>query len=203
MYRRGSNNPFISPSGFMNVGSFPAPVGSPEPGGGLRFPGLLGQTVVYDDQAALKVSGPVGTLYHGVYQLVLLSSPVSRGEIVFWDTLANNGLAQFKATHTVLAPAHFKAGVAVCNGLAGEWCWLQVAGLASCLYSAAVTDATIGNLVVTQALNVATVDALADAGAFATAGLMKRLVGQAYEAPAAGNIRRVILNLAGFYQNIG
>jgi hypothetical protein len=200
MFRKSSNNPFI-PVGGLNSGSF-AQIGGPEVVG-QRFKGLLGQTVVYDNAAALKASKTsVGTLYSGVYQLVKLNSAVTRGEVVYWDTLANNGLNDYEVTHTVTAPAMFKAGIAICDGTSGEYAWIQIAGLASVLYRAAVTSAILGNLVVTTSATAADCDALADAGAFATALAMKQLVGIAYELPANSSVKRVSLNLAGFLQNI-
>jgi len=201
MFRKSSNNPWISPSGRLNTGSF-AQLGGTETVG-QRYPGLLGQTIVCDTGEALKLSdSTVGTLYQGVYQLVKLNSNVSHGQLVFWDTLANNGINDFEVTSTVTAPAMFKAGVALCTGTSGEYAWIQIAGLANCLYVNPVTDATLGNLVLQNSATTATVDAITDAGAFATALAMKRVVGVAYETPSSGNVRRVLLNLSGFYQNI-
>jgi len=201
MFRRSTNNPWIPPGG-LNSGSF-AQIGGVETVG-QRFGGLLGQTWVASDADALKVSKTsVGTLYNGVYQLVKLSSNVSRGQIVFWDTLANNGTAQFKVTSTVTAPAAFKAGIAICDGTSGEYVYIQVAGLASVLYAGSVTSAVLGNLVIQSALNAATADALADAGALATAGGYKQIVGLAYELPVASSLKRVLLNQAGFLPVIG
>lgn len=197
MFRRSTNNPFI-PSGGLNSGSF-AQIGGPETVG-QRFGGLLGQTWVASDADALKVSKTsVGTLYNGVYQLVKLGTAVSRGEIVFWDTLANTGTQLFKVTHTVTAPAMFKAGIAICDGTSGEYAWIQVAGLASVLYRAAVTDTTIGNLVVQTSATTATADCLADAGAVATALAFKQIIGIAYEQAANGAVKRILMNPAGFY----
>jgi hypothetical protein len=200
MFRKSSNNPFI-PVGGLNSGSF-SQIGGPETVN-QRFKGLLGQTVVYDNAAALKASKlSVGTLYAGVYQLVKLNSSVLRGQVCYWDTLANNGLNDFEVTTTVTAPAIFKAGIAICDGTNGEFVWIQIAGLASVLYRAAVTSAVLGNLVITTSATAADCDALADAGAFSTALAMKQLVGTAYELPVNSSIRRVSLNLAGFLQNI-
>ena len=196
MFRRSTNNPFI-PSGGLNSGSF-AQIGGTETVG-QRFGGLLGQTWVASDADALKVSKTsVGTLYGGVYQLVKLASNVSRGQIVFWDTLANNGTAQFKVTSTVTAPAMFKAGIAICDGTSGEYVWIQVAGLASVLYGT-VTSAILGNLVIQTSATTATADAIADAGASATALAIKQIVGIAYELPASSTIKRILMNPAGFY----
>lgn len=200
MFRRSTNNVWRPPQG-LNYGSF-AQIGGQEPVG-TRMQGQLGGTVVHSNASALLDSyTTTGTLYEGVYQLVKLNSAVSRGEIVFWDTLANNGINDFEVTHTVTAPAMFKAGIAICDGTSGEYAYIQVLGLASVLYRAAVTDATLGNLVIQTSATTATADALADAGSVNTALLFKQIVGIAYELPANGAIKRILMNQAGFYPNI-
>lgn len=213
MFRRSSNNPWIPPGG-INVGSF-AQIGGedPSPGAGQRFPGLLGATVVHDNSSALKDSKTsVGTLYMGVYQIVKFTSAIVRGEVLAWDTLANNGLNDYEVTHTFAATAAFKSGVALYTDASatGKYGYIQVGGLASCLFDDN-TDTTIGDLVFTgTAANTpaaaATVVAIDDADVTTLAGavgVFKYLVGIAYETPAASTITRVLLNPAGFYSNIG
>lgn len=199
MPTRNSNNIWRPPQG-MNYGSF-AQIGGQEPVG-TRMQGQLGGVVQHSNATALLDSyTTTGTLYEGEYQLVKLTSAVSRGELVFWDTLANNGINDFEVTHTVTAPAMFKAGVAVCDGTSGEYAFIQISGLASCLYRSSVTDATLGNLVIQTSATTATVDALADAGSVNTALLFKQVVGIAYALPANSTVARVLLNQAGFYRN--
>lgn len=201
MFRRSSNNVFIPPKG-LNAGSF-AKIGNSTDELGERYPGLLGATLVVDDKGAAKYSDTsVGTLYNGVYQLVKLTSNIVRGQIVNWDTNSANGMADFEVTGNSALDTMFKAGVAICAGTSGEYCWIQVAGLASCKYAGTVTDATVGNLVVQTSGTDETVNAIADGDAFATALLVKRLVGIAYELPVVNSFKKVILNLAGFYPNI-
>jgi hypothetical protein len=203
MFRRSSNNPFI-PAGGMNSGSMDT-LGGPETVGS-RYGGLLGQTVVHSMASALKASKTAtGTLYMGVYQLVKFTTAIVRGELLFWDTLANNGLNDFEVTHTVTAVNPFRAGVALYTdaSAAGKFGYIQVAGLASCLYGT-VTSAVLGNIVIQTSLTTTTVDAIADAGTtFATNGGAKLFVGTAYETPVSDTVKRVLLNLAGFYPNIG
>lgn len=220
MYRKSTNNPWISPTGFLNGGYFlhlggedVAPVLAQA--GNSRFPGLLGATVVSSHADALKQSKlTVGTLHEGVYQLVKFASTltgtggnIQRGEIVFWDTLANNGLNTFTVTNTPSATTCFRAGVVInantaVAGAQGFFGWIQVAGLASMRYGT-VTSAVIGN-VVTQPLTVNEVDAIADAGTtFATNTGAKAFVGIAYETPASDQVLRVLMNPMGFYPNIG
>lgn len=221
MYRRSSNNPWISPDGFMNSGYFltiggedSAPV--LQQSGAGRFPGLIGATSVESHESALKVSKTsIGTLFGGVYQLVRFASSltatggnIQRGEIVFWDTLANNGLATYTVTNTPTATTAFRAGIVlnadqVVANAQGRFGWIQVAGLASVRY-ATVTSAVIGNLVIQSSLTSNEADAIADAGTtFATNGGAKLAIGIAYETPATDTVRRVLLNPFGFYPNVG
>lgn len=199
MPTRNSNNIWRPPQG-MNYGSF-AQIGGQEPVG-TRMQGQLGGVVQHSNATALLDSyTTTGTLYEGEYQLVKLTSNVSRGELVFWDSLANNGINDFEVTHTVAATTMFKAGVALCTGTSGEYAFIQISGLASCLYRSSVSDATIGNLVVQTSATTATVDALADATSVNTALLFKQIVGIAYATPANDGVLRVLLNAAGFYRN--
>lgn len=207
MFRKSSNNPWWNGKG-MNSGSFSS-IGGTETVGS-RMAGMLGQCVVYDNPAALKASDTsVGTLYMGCYQLVKFNSAITRGELLFWDTLANNGLNDFEVTHTPSTAITFRAGVALYTdaSASGKYGWIQVAGLATCLYANSAPDATLG-LTVIQAtvkdvplLTVATVNTSADATAQLTEDV-KAIVGVAYETPATNSLKRVLLNLMGFYPNM-
>ena len=204
MYRRGTNNPWRPPQG-LNQGSF-AQIGGQEPVG-TRMQGQLGGTVVHSNATALQDSlTSIGTLYMGVYQLVKFTSVTVRGELVFWDTLANNGLNDFEVTHTVTAAAAFRAGVALFTAVSGEYGYIQVAGLASMLFGDSAVG-TIG-LAVIQATaldvplqTVATVNTSAATTAQLTEDVTS-LVGLAYETPTQATISRVLMNPAGFYPNI-
>ena len=177
MYRRGSNNPWRPAQG-LNSGSF-AQIGGQEPVG-TRMQGQLGGTVVHSNATALQDSyTTTGTLYQGVYQLVKATSTLVRGQLVSWATLANNGLNDFEVTSTLTANVNFRAGVAICAATSGEYVYIQVAGLAACLYSANAPDATLG-LAVIQAttkdvpdLTVNTVSTSADATAQLTEDLLR------------------------------
>lgn len=207
MFRSSSNNPFIQ-GGYLNA-AYSETLGGPETVG-QRYPGLLGQTVVASNWQALKVSDTVnvGTLYMGVYQLVKFGSAIVRGNLVFWDTLANNGLNDFEVVGTVSATTVFRAGVALRTDASatGKYGWIQVAGLATMHFQDAVTSNVIGDLIIQSSLTTATVDSIADAGTtFATNGGAKLFVGTAYELPAdlaGGALTRVLMNTFGFYANI-
>lgn len=211
MFRRSTNNPYVSESGYYNYGSFSAIGGADNVGGGQRFGGMLGQTAVESNASALKVSyTTTGTLYQGIYQLVKFNTAIVRGELLFWDTLANNGLNDFEVTHTVTSVITFRAGVALYtdSSATGKYGWIQVAGLASVLYANSAPDATLGLGVIQGTtkdvpdFSVTTVNTTA----MATAQLAEdtlALIGVAYETPAQNAIKRVLLSLQGFYPNIG
>lgn len=222
MGTRSTNNPWVSPDGFLNSGYFgfiggedTAPV--LQTTAGSRFPGLLGTTVIHSFDSALKASKTsVGTLHQGTYQLVKFAGTltatggnIQRGEIVFWDTLANNGLNTFTVTNTPTATTCFRAGIVICASQVvanaqGKFGWIQVGGLASVRYRAAVTSTVIGNLVVQESLTSNEADAIADAGTtFATNAGAKTVIGIAYETPANDGVLRVLMNPFGFYPNVG
>lgn len=207
MFRKSSNNPYVG--GEINR-AYDLIQGGGTETVGFRYPGLLGQTWVANNGDALKVSyTTTGTLYQGVYQYVKFTSAVTRGELLFWDTLANNGMADFEVTHTVTAASAFRAGVCLLTDASatGRFGWIQVAGLANMLYGNAapgtiglgVIQATAAN---TALLTVATVNTIADATAV-TELEFRANVGVAYETPAQNAVRRVWMNLSGFYPNVG
>lgn len=178
-----------------------------------RFPGMLGQTVVYDNKAALKASKTsVGTLFQGVYQLVKFATAVTtvtRGQILCWDTLANNGIANFSVTATPTA-ATPKAGIALFTDSAagGKFGYIQVAGLASVLFGntlgAAGSAAVQGTAADTPLLTATTATTFLDATAIASAAFMKAYLGVTYETSLTNSaINRVLLSPLSFYVNVG
>lgn len=214
MLRSSTNNPWI-PVGGINAGTFPTIGGADAGSLDNRFPGLLGQTVVKSNSTALKASKTsVGTLFEGVYQIVKFASGVtnvSRGQLLFWDTLANNGISQFLVTNVATA-AIPRAGVCLFTetSVGGKFAYIQVAGMASLLFANAAVG-PIGSKVIqatavdTPLLTVNTVNTFADATQIGTLGvgtLMKSWVGMAYETPVQNAISRVLLEINGFYYNI-
>jgi hypothetical protein len=209
MSTRSTNNPWRLPDG-LNAGSF-AFIGGEDAApvlatvGGSRFPGMLGAVVNHDNASALKASKlSVGTLFMGTYQLVKFTSAITRGHILQWDTLANNGLADYEVTTAVAATSIFRAGIALYTDASatGKFGYIQTGGLASVQFDATVTSAIIGNLVFQDTLTTAVADAEADALAI-TGVELKSLIGIAYELPVNNTITRVLLNPMGFYPNIG
>lgn len=208
-YRRSTNNPWI-PVGGLNSGYF-GTIGGADAGSlDNRFPGMLGQCVVYDNKAALKASKTsVGTLFMGTYQLVKFTSAIVRGQLVFWDTLANNGLNDFEVTSTSTAATAFRAGVALFTDAAasGKFGYIQTLGLANMQFAnAAVGTIGLGVIQATAVnvglLTVNTVNTITDATAV-TAAELRAYVGVAYETPTQNVISRVLMDPKGFFPNIG
>ena len=211
-----TNNPWVSPTGYLNTGSFEALGGlDPSPGAGQRFPGLLGAMNVLDAKAALKVSKTtVGTLFEGTYQLVKFATAVTtvtRGQILCWDVIANNGIPQYLVTATPTA-ATPKAGIALAAETAGggKFVWIQTGGLASVLFGntlgAAGSLAIQGTVADTPLLTATTATTFLDGSAIPATGgtFMKSVLGQTYETALTNSaINRVILAPTNFYLNIG
>jgi hypothetical protein len=201
-----STNNIWRPSTGMNTGSF-AQIGGQEPVG-TRMQGQLGGIVVHSNASALLDSNTsIGTLYQGTYQLVKANSTLVRGQLVSWDTLANNGMNDFEVTSTLTANVSFRAGVAICAATSGEYVFIQTGGLASVLYGAGTPDTTLG-LAVIQATNkdvpLQTVNTV-NTSAATTAQLTEDLlayIGLAYETPAADGVLRVWLSPGSFFPNI-
>jgi len=212
MFRRSSNNPWIPPGG-LNAGPAFGTIGGADAGSlDNRFPGLLGQTVVHSTKSALQDSKTsVGTLFEGVYQLVKFSGALVRGQLVFWDTSANNGISLFQVTHTVTAASCFRAGVALFTDAAanGKFGYIQVAGLASMLFGAAPAAAADSMVIQATAadtplLTVATVNTFADGTAVpTTVAWHKSRVGYTYAVPTASVTNPVLMDLNAFFPNVG
>ena len=209
MFRRSTNNPWIPPGG-INSGYF-GTIGGADVGSlDNRYPGLLGQTVVHSSSTALKSSKTsVGTLFEGVYQLVKFTTAMVRGTLVFWDTLANNGINDFEVGNVSTAATCFRAGVCLFTDAAatGKFGYIQVAGLASIQFAnAAVGTIGLGVIQATAVnvglLTVNTVNTIVDATAI-TAAEKRAWVGTAYETPTQNVISRVLMSSDGFLVNIG
>lgn len=162
--------------------------------------GQLGKIAAYTTQeiAALSKSS-VGTLYGGLYQVVKFKSGTSasnaRGQLVFWSTPGS-----FEVTPDATSALEGAiAGVTLNAVTKGNYGIIQVAGIASVLFRASVTDKTAGNLVI-QLTTTATADAIAEStGSYISGGVkgLKNIIGTAYEAPSDGGITRVWLKNLG------
>jgi hypothetical protein len=211
MFRRSTNNPWI-PSGGINSTYF-GTIGGADAGSlDNRFPGLLGSTVVKSTADALKASKTsVGTLFEGIYQLVKFGGAIVRGQLVFWDTNANNGIPNFTVSHTSSLTNWARAGVALFTDAAatGKFGYIQIAGMASMLFGASpsAADAQIviqATAADTPLMTVATVNTFADATTIVMTNTtwIKARVGTCYGAPTASLTNKVLMDLNAFVPNI-
>ncbi len=172
-----------------------APVSLP----GYNYAGLLGKLLTIDDAEALKLSlTTVGTLRAGTYMMVQTkagsTAAPARGIGAFWDTSANNGLGKYVVTPDMAATSSL-AGIYINAPTKGNYCWIQTFGLGTLQCRSSVTTTTIGDIAVFTGLTTNTFDSIADAtDYFSTAGAMKNLIGQWYEAPANSGLKLAWLN---------
>src|SRR5262245_5658990 len=207
MFRRSTNNPWIPPDG-INARYF-GTIGGADAGSlDNRFPGQLGQTVVKSNADALKASKTsVGTLFEGVYQLVKFNSAMTRGQLVFWETNANNGIPNFLVTSTVTTVSLFRAGVCLLtdSGATGKFGYIQVLGLASMLFGT-VASAAIGQLIVQDTLTTAVVNSITDATQFPAAtqasDFKRGPLGLSYELQATTTVSKVLMRPDGWHWNV-
>lgn len=191
-------DPIIITDGFLNDSNDPAIARSANPDSLWGFDGMLGQIFAIDGKDALRLSNTtIGTLYGGYYQIVKANTALAKGDIVAWESLANDGLKNFLVTHTITAPLEGKlAGIALNTVTINQYCFIQVKGLATVKWRASVTSKIEGNLVL-QLTTTATADAIADAtGTYITGGTLglKNILGTAYDVPVDGGLSRIQLN---------
>lgn len=156
--------------------------------GATLYGGILGIEVeLTDDQ--VYYDSTVGTLYGGVYKYVKVLSTGgagARGHVAFWSDADNYVV-------TATASNGNQAGIFLRTVTAGNFCWIQVGGLASVIFAAQLSNDTpaIKNFVVCTS-GASTADALTDATTI-TADLAKRTLGIAEQAPTPGSINLVEL----------
>ncbi len=91
------------------------------------------------------------------------------------------------------------AGVYISAPTKGNFCWIQVGGVASVLFRSTVTSKIAGNLVI-QLTTTNTADAIADAtGTYISGGALglKNIIGSAVAEPADAGITTVSLKNIG------
>jgi hypothetical protein len=165
-----------------------------------NYPGQLLKTKrMTTAQAAALSKTTIGTLFAGVYQYVnfLLGSTQAavRGQACFWKTAADYTNGIVTSDGGVTLEGRF-AGVFLSVITKGNSGWIQVEGMASCAFRAAVGDTTDGNAVRITTTTF-TFDSVADATANATYGTAKGVVGTAMEAAANSTVSRVLLKGVG------
>ena len=129
------------------------PAGAPTPAVSQTIPG---DKIVLDDATALALSDTVGTgtLFGGIYMYVgTLSTATAnpgRGTAAFYRAAdlpsAVSGLYQVTsdAQPTTAIPTLF-AGVFINAITKGNFGWIQLGGVASCLFDSTITAAAVGN----------------------------------------------------------
>ena len=192
-------NPFLNTimlgEGYLNGGGsgFIGKNVSPDSLPSTDYRGLLGKIIVIDDAEALKLSlTTTGTLRAGAYMRVQTKSGSSaspaKGIGAFWDTSANAGFGSKIVTPDISATVISDfAGVYVDAPSKGNYCWIQVGGLATLQCKASsVSSSVAGDVAIFTGLTTNTFDGIADAtDHFTTAGAVKKYVGTWYEAPVA------------------
>jgi hypothetical protein len=206
-------NPFLNTvrlgEGYLNGGGS-AYIGknvNPDNLPGLDYGGLLGKILTVDDPEALRLSlTATGTLRAGSYMRVKTkaasSAAPAKGIACFWDTQANNGFGNAIVTPDISATLIGSvAGIYVDAPAKGNYCWIQIGGLATLQVRAAVTSGVAGNIAVFTGLTTNTFDGIADAtDYFATAGAYKTLIGKWWETPASGALNLAfLLNISNPY----
>jgi hypothetical protein len=150
------------------------PAGAPTPAVSQT---LTGDKIVLDDATALALSDTtVGTLFGGIYMYVqTLSSATAvpaRGTAAFWRAtdLPGGATQAYQVTSdaqpTTTLPTFF-AGVYLGALAKGNFGWIQIGGVASCLFDSAISAATVGGYVVPRGIAgvAATVASTFDVGA--------------------------------------
>ena len=130
---------------------------------------LPGDRICIDDATALALSDTaVGTLYGGLYMYVATTSTATASPAV--GTIAFFTLASIGSSYTVTSDAQplttvptYVAGIFINAATKGNYCWIQIAGIASVLFDSSVTANVTGNWV--SAKVSASVASTADVGA--------------------------------------
>ena len=163
--------------------------------------GQLGKIVnLKQDEAAKRYGSASVVLYGGLYQYVQFkagsTAANAQGQLVFWDTAANKGSESYIVTPDAPTVPSMMAGVALNAVTKGQYGWIQIAGLATVKFCAAITKVSpvAGDLVVLDLTPTNTADVLADATGL-TSVQMRAVIGKAYDAPVSGALKRVLLNM--------
>lgn len=128
------------------------PAGAPSPAVSQTIPG---DRIVLDDATAVALSDTaVGTLFGGIYMyigtLASATANPARGSAAFYRAAdlpsAVTGLYQVTsdAQPTTAIPTLF-AGVFINAVTKGNFGWIQIGGVAMCLFDSAITAAAVGN----------------------------------------------------------
>lgn len=189
------------PTGYLNT------VDDLYPGGGTatnKFGGQLGARLALDTAQAAQLSKTTtGTLYSGVYQYVKLKAGATvpvRGAAVFWDNADPDGdgftVTQVENTTTLTAAS--LAGIWLNpDATAGQYTWIQIAGIATVKYVATITGTKATGrpvfISIAGTTSIGLADVLDDIVAVAGARFFERYMGWAIDLPADDSTGRVQL----------
>jgi hypothetical protein len=163
-----------------------------------------GDRICLDDATALALSDTVGTgtLWGGIYEYVqtFLTSTAAPaiGTAAFFQaanigSAGNSYIVSADANPTTAIPTYFQ-GVFINAITKGNFGWIQVAGIANCLFDSAVTAAAAGTIV--SAKVSAAVASTFDNGAVASVITTAALVGVAVGLPAISTLSKVVITRA-------
>jgi hypothetical protein len=174
-----------------------------------------GDVIVLDDATALALSDTtVGTLFGGCYMyvgtLATATASPARGTAAFWrqSELPGGATQGYTVTSDVqpntLLPAYIAGvfinpttssgtGVALVKGNFG---WIQVAGVASCLYDTSLSATALAATVSTKIS--ATTASTFDAGQALTTATLANVLGVAIGTPVISTISSVIITRGNF-----
>lgn len=162
----------------------------------------LGKRIAVAERDALSYSlTTVGTLYGGLYQLVQVSSAATAANVAVGlaaftlDGAANVGAQGYVTTDESHADAvGLIAGVYLNSITPGNYGFIQVHGKATVQYRAAVTDATVGDVVIVQGAGTGVFDSLAAATAV-TDVVMSKWVGNAIQLPVNSLLKTIQMSI--------
>lgn len=166
---------------------------------------IPGDRICLDDATALALSDTaVGTLYGGLYEYVLSKSGSTAapalGIAAFFlaaDIGATTGLnyeVTPDAQPSAAVPAYIQ-GVYISAPTKGNYCWIQIAGIASCTFDSSVAATTAGSPVTTKISpsNAATFDNTLSATIATTVVQIGLLFGVSVGTVTAGSASKVAI----------
>jgi len=168
---------------------------------------IPGDKIVLDDASALANSNTaIGTLYGGVYLYVGTRSTdtasPARGTLAFWP-IANlpagatpSYICSSDAQPNTSLPAYI-AGVFINAVTKGNFGWIQVAGVASCLPDSTLTSTALAATISSKVL--ATIASTVDAGVALTTVTLANVLGVAIGTPVISTICSVIITRGGTF----
>ena len=165
--------------------------------GQSKFGGQLGKILwVSSEQIAQMFSSTIGTLYAGAYQYVKFATDIGaivRGQLMYWDQVEDSN--EFVVTDDVDSTTfnyESFAGFALNVITAGNYGFMQIAGIATGLYVAAITGTkAIGRPVMGSIATSGRIDVI---DAAITGGTQNNFLGWAVSLPTDNTLGTVQLS---------